>query len=626
MTKSLPEVWEYAPKNLITKTIGLEGEKQYALHSVLPSDPEGWKKKKEETLKKFKEAIRFHINQTLPLDVEYTGTVQRDGYRIEKLSYQADRDRYVTACLYVPDGEGPFPAVLNVHGHRIEGHISQKVQERGLILVQRGFVVLSVDAFGAGERSGIHGEFEYHGGPRGTLLNNMGETLLAIQIADNMRGVDLLCSLPYVDSERIGVTGASGGGNQTMYVAAFDERLKAAVSVCSAGSYQSLAVGNNCICETVPGGLDICEESFIIACIAPRAYAMLNGLYDDTSKNTFTPDQMFHSYQSARKVYRGMDAENQLQYKIYPTGHGYHKDALSYMLGFFELHLKGEGHGMPAKLPEIQYLTEEEAFVYPRGQRPGKIKGIIEYCAQKGKVLKCQASDLTAQEKICGFEKVLNSYPSAVCSCSGAEFEDGWEKIVLQKDDGLPIPVLLRPSGNGKWRVMSAVYGKAQLSGLKVFEEACDSEDGLLLFDMFGTGELGDEYGCPTLWDHHDIARGCFWIGKPMLGQWVRDYTAVIRWLREKYPVEELTAYGFRDAGIAALLSAALYAGADKVISENSVRSLDWSDTDPGINVFSLAICTTDILKYGDLEDMERIIGEGRVEWIDPLRGDGSFA
>ena len=42
MTKSLPEVWEYAPKNLITKTIGLEGEKQYALHSVLPSDPEGW--------------------------------------------------------------------------------------------------------------------------------------------------------------------------------------------------------------------------------------------------------------------------------------------------------------------------------------------------------------------------------------------------------------------------------------------------------------------------------------------------------------------------------------------------------------------------------------------------------
>lgn len=203
-----------------------------------------------------------------------------------------------------------------------------------------------------------------------------------------------------------------------MYVAAFDERLKAAVSVCSAGSYQSLVVGNNCICECVPGGLEICEESFIIACIAPRAYAMLNGLYDTTSKNTFTPDEMFHSYQSARKVYRGMNVENNLQYQIFPTGHGYHKDALSYMLGFFKLHLKGEGVGQPEKLLPMEYMTQEEAMVYPKGNRPTKIKGIIEYCAIKGQKLREQTGRLTEEEKKRGYEKVLNSYPAKIVAFS----------------------------------------------------------------------------------------------------------------------------------------------------------------------------------------------------------------
>ena len=622
--KSLPNVWAYPPKDMIMQSIGLHAKKQFALHSLLPSDPHFWAKQKEDGLQKLKAAIGFHVNHDLPLDVEYTGTIYREGYRVEKLSYQADEDRYVTACLYVPDGEGPFPAVLNVHGHHIAGHLEKAVQKRGLILVQKGFVVLSVDAFGAGERSGTHGEFEYHGGPRGTLLNNMGQTLLGIQIADNMRGVDLLCSLPYVDSGNIGVTGASGGGNQTMYLAAFDERLKAAVSVCSAGSYQSLAVGNNCICECVPGGLDICEESFILACIAPRAYAMLNGLYDTTSKNTFTPDEMFHSYQTARAVFKGMDAENQLQYQIYPTGHGYHEDALSYMLGFFELHLKGKGLGQPAKLPSLEYLTQEEAMVYPKGKRPSKVKGIIEYCAIQGKKLKQQASTLTAEEKKQGYEKVLHSYPAQILHYSAGDTEDGWEKYVLQKEDGLPIPVLLRPSQSGKWRVMSAVYGKSQLKECPYLDEAIASGDGLLLFDLFGSGELGDEYGCPTLWDYHDIARSSFWVGKPMLGQWVRDYTAVITWLKDNFCVESLTAYGYKDAGIAAFLSAVLYGSTDHVISEGSLKSLNWSDGNPGINDFTLGLCVTNILKYGDLEDLAETAPNLKTEWIHPIRGDGS--
>ena len=109
-----------------------------------------------------------------------------------------------------------------------------------------------------------------------------------------------------------------------------------------------------------------------------------------------------------------------------------------------------------------------------------------------------------------------------------------------------------------------------------------------------------------------------------MLGQWVRDYTTVIRWLKNNFCVESLTAYGYKDAGIAAFLSAVLYSSTDHVISEGSLKSLNWSDSDPGINDFSLGLCVTNILKYGDLEDLAETAPNLKTEWIRPIRGDGS--
>ena len=619
----LPSVWEYPAKELISNTMRLEAESKYALHSVLPSDPTLWAEKKKDILSRMSQAMHLHVNHQLPLDLEVTGTILRDGYRVEKISFQAAENRYETGCLYVPDGDGPFPAVLNVHGHWNQGHLAERVQRRGHILAQNGFVVLSIDAFGSGERATVHGEFEYHGGTRGIQFNNMGETLIGIQIADNMRALDLLCSLPYVDPENIGVTGASGGGNQTMYLTVFDERVKAAVSVVSVSSFQAMIMRSNCICETIPDGFTICEESGLIACIAPRPYAMLCGLYD--SEETFQPDPLMHSYQSARKVYEGMNAANNLQYKIFPTDHAYSNDALSYMLGFFQYHLQNKGIGQPAKLPAVEYMTQEEAMVYPPGNRPPKIKSMMEYCAIKGSFARSKAAQLTIPQKKEGIIKALRVSPTTVSACSRGEFENGWEKIVLMKQDGIPIPVLLRPSCNGNWQILSAVHGKQQLPEGNYLQDALSSEDGLLLFDMYASGEIGNDYGKPNNWfDFHDISRACLWMGKTMLGQWVNDYSTVSAWLKKNYPVKLITAYGYKDAGIAALLSTALYQIADKVVLEKCIQSLDWSDRPVKENVFTMALAVPDILFYGDLCDMEAMVGNDNVVWISPVKPDGT--
>jgi len=113
-------------------------------------------------------------------------------------------------------------------GHWRKGKIDPSgPQPVGHSLAVNGYVCLTIDPWDSGERTTIHGIFEDHGDGNnlGSSLMNIGEPLIGIEISDNMRGVDLLCSLPYVDQANIGATGASGGGNQTMWLASLDERF-----------------------------------------------------------------------------------------------------------------------------------------------------------------------------------------------------------------------------------------------------------------------------------------------------------------------------------------------------------------------------------------------------------------
>ena len=105
------------------------------------------------------EALRRQLNARLglvadatPIDLRIHRSIPREGYRIDLVTYASGSpDIRVTAALYVPDGPGPFPAVLNLHGHWAQGKLSGRVQLRGHLLAQKGFVVLSPDAPGAGD-------------------------------------------------------------------------------------------------------------------------------------------------------------------------------------------------------------------------------------------------------------------------------------------------------------------------------------------------------------------------------------------------------------------------------------------------------------------------------------------
>jgi cephalosporin-C deacetylase-like acetyl esterase len=178
--------------------------------------------------------------QKTPLHPSITGRIQMGGFHIEKLLFQSLPGVYVAALVYVPDdGRTSHPAVLVPSGHAPNGKVHyQALCQR---LVQRGYVVLSWDTVGQGERSQFwdaqSGKSRYNLiCAEHAVLGNMaylaGTNLARWEIWDGIRALDYLLARPEVDPQRINITGTSGGGFQAAHIAALDERIKVAAPSC----------------------------------------------------------------------------------------------------------------------------------------------------------------------------------------------------------------------------------------------------------------------------------------------------------------------------------------------------------------------------------------------------------
>jgi dienelactone hydrolase len=179
-----------------------------------------------------------------PLRARITGTIPMNGFHISKLIFESLPGFYVTALLYVPDDRESgktkkYPAVLVPAGHATDGknHYESLCQR----LVLRGYVVLAWDPVGQGERSQFWdaktGKSRYNlicaeHAVLGNLAYLVGANLARWEIWDGLRAFDYLLTLPEVDSNRINITGTSGGGFQAIHIAALEPRIKVAAISC----------------------------------------------------------------------------------------------------------------------------------------------------------------------------------------------------------------------------------------------------------------------------------------------------------------------------------------------------------------------------------------------------------
>ncbi|MDG2222921.1 MAG: acetylxylan esterase [Rubripirellula sp.] len=262
-----------------------------------------------------------------PLNPVITGSVEHaEGFIVENLQFQSMPGVYVTANLYRPAKQDKaLPAILYVCGHgavRKNGvSFGNKVnyQHHGAWFARNGYVCLTIDTIQLGELEGIH-----HGTYREKMWwwNNRGYTPAGVEAWNCVRALDYLQNREEVNAERIGVTGRSGGGAYSWWIAAIDERIKAAVPVAGITSLKNHVVDGcvegHCDCMYMVNTYRW-DYPMVAALVAPRPLLISN-----TDKDRIFPlDGVVDVYSKTRRIYDLYEASDQLGLQI---TEGPHKD------------------------------------------------------------------------------------------------------------------------------------------------------------------------------------------------------------------------------------------------------------------------------------------------------------
>jgi len=607
---NLPRVLDGAPKDFIGQHYRLLASRAFE-EAPVPSSKKAWLEQRDLLKQQIIEETGIRWFSGLPLDIKETGEMAREGYRIKNIRFQTRPGVYATANLYVPEGKGHFPGVVVTHGHWPDGRRAVIFQEVAQALAQSGYVALVIDAWGAGERCTASGEPEYHGANLGASLLNIGETLLGMQLSDNIRAVDLLCSLSEVDTTRIGATGASGGGNQAMWLAALDERIKAAIPVVSVGTFQSYVMNSNCVCELLPNGLSFTEESAVLGMIAPRALKLFNANQD--ANPSFFPTQMLRTYSNAQKIYALLGAKGQLSYELFNTSHGYWPVMQEAMLGWFDQQLKGEGDGRPKKRPEISPLPVARLATYPNNKRENKVMTTATFCQSAGvkiiDTITIRENKAWQRGKRESLKKIIGVREQRIIKrIQDLGNEHGWQRMVIHTGAGQRVPFLWHVGEyqSKKFQLFIHAGGKDSLP-VDAIEKAIQSGENVLLVDLWGTGEQVSAEAQKIdghLPRFHTLARSALWLGRTVIGEWVADLEVMQKWL-EQQGSEKLTILAYKETALAAL-AFSVWNKADQLVLYDCPQSYRF-DQRTGIDYYNMAIHLHGILPWGDVSLMKAL-------------------
>ncbi len=627
VTDSLPHVFNEKMGALVENNLRHEAFLKFPTYQ-LPQGKYEWDTYKAQLKNQIIKKTGALINKKLPLNLKETGSLQMKGYTTKNIVFQTRPGIYATANLYIPDGKGKFPGVIVMMGHSLEGRLYDKYQAVGITLALNGYVSLCIDPWGAGERTTIHGVFEDHGDENnlGAALMNVGESLMGIQITDNIRGVDLLCSLPYVDAHNIGATGSSGGGNQTMWLAAMDERVKAAVPVVSAGTFEAYVMGSPCICEVLTDGLTFTEEAAVLASIAPRAIKMCNHQQDANA--AFNPREMLRSYKNAKPVFKMLGAENNIAYDTFNLTHGYWPEDRQAMLGWFDLHLKGMGTGAQVKEVPFKTLPNEQLMVYAKGERNPEVLTTEEYCKRRGNELRTillNTKSFDPATKRNELRSILRINEKSIIK-NVYEYSEvnGWNRFALETSDDKLIPILLHaPSANSKeFVIITNPDGKENISP-DLIERLIKSGSGIAVADLSGTGETSSAslHSYDSIGKLRTLSKSYLLLGKTVLGEWVKELNVVTGFINSKYKSTKVSINGSKEAGLAGLFLAALEGNIENVTLQYAPASYLF-DNRKSVEFFSTGIHLPGFLNWGDVSLAAALSGKN-ITFINPVTMSG---
>ncbi|HTH48491.1 MAG TPA: acetylxylan esterase [Candidatus Limnocylindria bacterium] len=368
------------------------------------------------------EAIRNQIQMSCglypspdrtPLKARIFDRIERDGYSVEKVHFQPFPGLYVAGNLYRPlgKGNGPFPAVLNPHGHSESGRLTDTTNfstvARCIQFARMGMVAFSYDMLGYNDSAQFSPrnadgslvrpkDYDNHAALFRDPTNQLwGLSLMGVQLWNSIRAVDFLQSLPDVDPGKIGCTGESGGATQTILLAALDPWIQVFAPV----AMVSHTMQGGCWCENAPGLRVDFSNLEIAAASAPRPQ-LLVGASGDWTKTTLEVEGP-----AVAGVYRLLGAEEKFRAVRFDYGHNYNRTSREAVYGWFAHWLQGRPEA--EKIAELPYEKEPDAAlrVFPDGKYPADALTEAQFtaawiAARKEKVLALRPKDTNSMGQL----------------------------------------------------------------------------------------------------------------------------------------------------------------------------------------------------------------------------------
>jgi cephalosporin-C deacetylase-like acetyl esterase len=516
--------------------------------------------------------------------VRQFGTIDGDGFRVEKIAYQSLPGLYVTADVYVPaSGPGPFPAVILTPGHEPTGKLGQ--YNWAANLARAGILSLAIDPMGQGERlqhfdpelgeskvgqgTGEHGMAAFS-----TLL--IGDHVARYFINDGVRGIDYLSARKDVDPARIGAFGCSGGGTATAYLAAMDPRIKVAATACYLTSMQELlpGTGNQEAEQSIPNFLaDGFDFGDWVEMAAPIPYAIVS-----------TEDDMFpfagarQTFEEAKRIYGLYDAADRIQWIHGPGRHGNLGPIGGQIVSFLVRNLK-PGAPEPT-FGQFKPAHRDDLLSTPTGQVSTSLGGeTVESINRK------RAQDLIAPKRaataadiraITGSVAEAGAPPSVTVIKS--EARDGYriDTIAMESEPGVTVAGLAGiPDGSAAKPALLYMdsTAKEQLARRPDFEAMVKGGRIVLLLQPRGTPGPATGVQSPLLGPFNLIALRAMMVGKSIVGLRTDDAIRAVNWLASRPDVDrsKIAVYGNGPLGVVALHAAALDSRMARVVIENSL-------------------------------------------------------
>jgi hypothetical protein len=314
------------------------------------------------------------LPEKTPLQARVFGKIEREGYSVEKVYFQPLPGFYLAGNLYRPigQGKGPFPAVLNPHGHWKEGRLADtkdgSTAGRCISFARQGMIAFSYDMVGyndtffpdygnvlADKQYLRHRHFATN---QVNLLWNI--SLMGLQTWDSIRALDFLESLPGVDRQRLACTGESGGGTQTFMLGAVEDRLAAQAPVVMV----SHTMQGGCLCENAPG-LRVEYSNMEIAAAAAARPQLLVAASGDWTKDTLTVEGP-----AIEHIYQLLNAQDRFRYVRFDFGHNYNQTSREAVYGWFGKWLLRHPDAASPKEEPYQKEPDADLRVFPDDTLP----------------------------------------------------------------------------------------------------------------------------------------------------------------------------------------------------------------------------------------------------------------